>query len=299
EQHNGLARFLEAKGMVTTALDVATDQDYRFDLAVQLGDLSVAQEIAAALDSTARWKQLGQMALTAGKLDLASDCLTRASDFSGLLMLSSARGDRAGMGAVAAAAGAAGKTNVAFLGFFLLGRLEDCLVTLLEAERLPEAAFFARTYVPSSITPALAKWKVDLAAINPKAAESLADPAAYPNLFPHLEEALRAEKMLEVQRTTQLPAVGFVAAAATVAAATEGGLDGLLLRLQGLGLGDEEVVEVEEGEEEEAAEEAEEAAAEDEEEVELDAEEAAEEEAEVEVEEVEEGEAVEENGDEE
>jgi hypothetical protein len=30
EQRNGLARFLEAKGLVQEALDIATDQDYRW-----------------------------------------------------------------------------------------------------------------------------------------------------------------------------------------------------------------------------------------------------------------------------
>jgi hypothetical protein len=29
DQRNGLARFLEAKGLVQEALDIATDQDYR------------------------------------------------------------------------------------------------------------------------------------------------------------------------------------------------------------------------------------------------------------------------------
>lgn len=33
---------------------------------MQLGDLAVAQSIAEALDSQAKWKQLGEMALTAG-----------------------------------------------------------------------------------------------------------------------------------------------------------------------------------------------------------------------------------------
>lgn len=32
--------------------------------------------------------------------------------------------------------------------------------------------------------------------LGPQAAEALADPAAYPNLFPHLEEALHAEQLL-------------------------------------------------------------------------------------------------------
>jgi hypothetical protein len=29
DQRNGLARFLEAKGLVQEALDIATDEDYR------------------------------------------------------------------------------------------------------------------------------------------------------------------------------------------------------------------------------------------------------------------------------
>ncbi len=37
-------------------------------------------------------------------------------------------------------------------------------------------------------------WKTDLALQNPRAAESLANPAEYPNLFPDLEDALKAEK---------------------------------------------------------------------------------------------------------
>ena len=37
-------------------------------------------------------------------------------------------------------------------------------------------------------------WREDLAHINPKAAESLADPAQYPNLFPNLDLALHAEQ---------------------------------------------------------------------------------------------------------
>ncbi len=71
----------------------------------------------------------------AGKLDLAAQCLTRASDFSGLLMLAAARGDREGMAGVGAAAAAGGKANVAFLAYFLLGRLNDCLDLLLDSNR--------------------------------------------------------------------------------------------------------------------------------------------------------------------
>ncbi len=49
--------------------------------------------------------------------------------------------------------------------------------------------------MPSRISEVVQLWRKDLAKINPKAAESLADPAQYPNLFPDLELALEAEKL--------------------------------------------------------------------------------------------------------
>lgn len=41
-------------------------------------------------------------------------------------------------------AGENGKNNVSFLAYFLLGDLHKCLQILIETDRIPEAAFFAR-----------------------------------------------------------------------------------------------------------------------------------------------------------
>jgi len=38
-----VAHFLESRGMLEEALEIATDADYKFDLAVQLGKLDVAK----------------------------------------------------------------------------------------------------------------------------------------------------------------------------------------------------------------------------------------------------------------
>ena len=38
-------------------------------------------------------------------------------------------------------------------------------------------------------------WKEDLGKVNKKAADSLADPSEYENLFPEFQEALQAEKV--------------------------------------------------------------------------------------------------------
>lgn len=37
------------------------------------------------------------------------------------------------------------------------------------------------------------EWKKDLAGVNPRAADALADPEEYPNLFPGLDEAAAME----------------------------------------------------------------------------------------------------------
>lgn len=45
EHRNKIARFLEAQGLKAEALDIATDNDYKFELAVQLGKLDQAYKI--------------------------------------------------------------------------------------------------------------------------------------------------------------------------------------------------------------------------------------------------------------
>ena len=38
-----VAHFLESRGMIEDALEIATDADYRFELAIQLGRLEIAK----------------------------------------------------------------------------------------------------------------------------------------------------------------------------------------------------------------------------------------------------------------
>ena len=92
----------------------------------------------------------------------------------------------------------------------LQGDFDQCIGILVGAGRLPEAAFFARTYAPSAVPGIVAKWKVELAKagcicaaplptalqLNGKAAEALADPTVYDNLFPEYKEALVFESFL-------------------------------------------------------------------------------------------------------
>ncbi|THU45313.1 hypothetical protein C4D60_Mb02t16520 [Musa balbisiana] len=192
EHHNSVAHFLESRGMLEDALEVATDPDYRFDLAVQLGRLEIAKAIATEVQSESKWKQLGELAMSTGKLEMAEQCLSQAMDLSGLLLLYSALGDAEGINKLASLAKDQGKNNVAFLCLFMLGKLEDCLQLLVESNRIPEAALMARSYLPSKV--------------NPKAAESLADPEEYPNLFEDWQIALAVESNVADKRGTYPPA---------------------------------------------------------------------------------------------
>ncbi|KAJ4757210.1 hypothetical protein LUZ62_067585 [Rhynchospora pubera] len=198
-----VAHFLESRGMLEEALEIATDPDYRFDLAVQLGKL---EAIAMEVQSESKWKQLGEMAMSTGKLEMAEQCLTQAMDLSGLLLLYSALGDAEGITKLASLAKEQGKNNVAFLCLFMLGKLEDCLQLLVDSNRIPEAALMARSYLPSKVSEIVAIWKNDLNKVNPKAAESLADPAEYPNLFEDWQVALAAESHMTSKRGIYQPA---------------------------------------------------------------------------------------------
>jgi coatomer subunit beta' len=58
-------------------------------------------------------------------MQVAEQCLNNASDLSGLLLLTSARGDVTGLRKLIESAEAAGRLNVAFVARFLLGDLAE------------------------------------------------------------------------------------------------------------------------------------------------------------------------------
>ena len=202
-QLNNVAKFLESRGDVAGAMDIATDPDYKFELAIQVGDLETASSIAETSSSESKWKQLGELSMALGKFSILEKCLTNGRDLSGLLLYYSSTGDRAGMERVGREAVASGKFNVAFTCLFSTGDLGGCVDLLVDAGRIPEAAFFARTYIPSRMNDLVRMWRDDLRTVNKKAAESLADPAEFPNLFPDLELAMQAEATHESRRKAE------------------------------------------------------------------------------------------------
>ena len=126
---------------------------------------------------------------------MAEECLLHAMDLSGLLLLYSSLGDAEGLTKLTSMAKEQGKNNVAFLCFFMLGKLEECLQLLIErychlprlsylivqclfrkyffyfmvitlyslySNRIPEAALMSRSYLPSKVPEIVTLWKKDL-----------------------------------------------------------------------------------------------------------------------------------------
>lgn len=90
-----VAHFLEKQGFKKQALVVSQDPDHRFELALSLGDLKLAYDLAVAADSEEKWRQLSQAATLQSELMLAGECLGRARDYGGLLLLATSAGSAA------------------------------------------------------------------------------------------------------------------------------------------------------------------------------------------------------------
>jgi coatomer subunit beta' len=187
DHHNRIARFLEAQDLKELALEVSNDPEHKFELAMQTKKLTVnhsttvayypsdsslfnvvvfvqlARDILLEAESEQKWKQLGDAALNQEfDLKLAEECFGRSKDLGGLLLLYTSLGDADGLNRLAKMASEQGRHNIAFVCLLLLHRLEDCVNLLCTTERIPEAAFMTRTYLPSHISRVLALWKENL-----------------------------------------------------------------------------------------------------------------------------------------
>lgn len=178
-------------------------------MALALGDLKTAHSLAKEANSQQKWRQLASLATQKGKLCLAQDCLHQAQDFGGLLLLATSTGNASMIEKLGADADDMGKNNISFLSNFILGDIDKCIEILLKTNKIPEAAFFARTYAPSKISSIVQLWKEKLSAVSEKAGQSLADPEQYENLFPGYREALKVEQFLREENKKKIPASAF------------------------------------------------------------------------------------------
>ncbi|KAK4522321.1 hypothetical protein GAYE_HPESCF16G0201 [Galdieria yellowstonensis] len=194
-EHTKLAHFLDSQGWLDKALELATDPDYRCELAIKLRKLDVAVEIAKQFPSESKWRQITDLAVSSGNLNLTEECMKESGDFSGLLTLYCGTGDVQGVRKVAQLALASGKLNLAFLCFFLTGDTQSCIDTLIKAKRYPEAALFTRTYMPSEMGRVAQLWREHVKKQgNLRLANLIADPISHPRHFPEYEDTTSWEK---------------------------------------------------------------------------------------------------------
>jgi coatomer subunit beta' len=194
DQLNKIARFLEGQGHKELALEVATDSEHKFELALALNQLDIALELAKEADADHKWKTVGDAALTAWDVGLAAECFAHAKDLGSLLLVYSSTSDREGLASLADQATEAGAHNVAFTCRWLLGDVEGCVGILERTNRLAEAALFAQTYKPSLAPGLVAKWKEDLEqGKKARIARIIGVPGDDEELFPEWDEWLKIE----------------------------------------------------------------------------------------------------------
>ncbi|KAL4998031.1 coatomer WD associated region-domain-containing protein [Aspergillus recurvatus] len=201
DQMNKVARFLEGQGYKEMALEVATDQEHRFELALALNHLDIALEIAREANAEHKWKIVGDAALSGWNLSLAQECFINAKDVGSLLLLHTASGNQEGLRTLASQASGAGLHNVAFSTLWSLGDVDGCIDLLVQTNRLAESVLFAQTYKPSRAPELVVKWKESLEQSGKaKVSRLIGVPPGAPDvpadddLFPEWEEYLQLEK---------------------------------------------------------------------------------------------------------
>ncbi|EEA06157.1 coatomer protein complex beta subunit protein, putative [Cryptosporidium muris RN66] len=209
--HTKIAKFLEIQGYKEKALEVTTDFDQKFDLALNLGKLELCitilqqieakekgerediqdiqnNKVATSLNKQ-RWKILGDIALEQGKFSLSIACYKEVSDLNSLLLIYSSIGDKNGLEYVAELAKEEQQWNVAFVCHVLLNDSQGCINDLISAKMVPHAALFARTYKPSKINDIVELWNKQSFRPN----EKLASPLEASELFLHYNMCLDIE----------------------------------------------------------------------------------------------------------
>lgn len=194
DQLNKIARFLEGQGHKELALEVATDSEHKFDLALALGHLPIALDLAREANVEHKWKTVGDAALAGWDVALAAECFKSANDLGSLLLLHSSTGDRDGLKALSIQAQEAGSNNVAFSCLWQLTDVDGCIDLLTKTGRCAEAVLFAQTYKPSVAVQTVGLWKASLEKEKKgRVAKTIGVPGEDEKLFPEWEEYLRLE----------------------------------------------------------------------------------------------------------
>ncbi|CDR39998.1 CYFA0S04e01332g1_1 [Cyberlindnera fabianii] len=156
-----ISRFLEAQDYLEEAMQISTDSDQKFDIALKTKNFSVAHEIALKDDVEHRWKSLGDLALASFKFKLASECFEKAHDIESLFLLYTSLNDKPKLVELAETAKSKGKYNIAFNCYWTSGDLAQAVELLNLSERPVEAAFLGLNY-GVDVSQSVENWKKEL-----------------------------------------------------------------------------------------------------------------------------------------
>ncbi|TID19218.1 hypothetical protein CANINC_003788 [Pichia inconspicua] len=143
---NKIARFLEEQGYTEKALKLSTDNDQKFDLAMQTSNFTLAQEIARKEDSIHKWKKLGDSALTNFQFDLAIESFEKSKDYQSLLLIYTSFNDSESLKKLSKCCIDAGKFNIAFAASWAAKDLATSIDILKKTDRYTEASFLSLVY---------------------------------------------------------------------------------------------------------------------------------------------------------
>ncbi|KAJ3425096.1 coatomer subunit beta'-1 [Anaeramoeba flamelloides] len=211
ENRTQISKFLDQMDLKERALDLAKDPEQKFELAIELGKIEIAEQVADENGTNRMWAKLSDLALEKGDLCLAEKAMLAMNDLNGLLLLYTSVGDRKGIERLGNTAEKDGKFNIAFSCFFSLSKIDKCLNLLCLEKRYAEATIMARAYKPSKVEEmlkllknSLANEKNEKSKFLKKVSNALASPSEYPNLFPNFDIALKVEKNFENKNLEQL-----------------------------------------------------------------------------------------------
>lgn len=154
-----LAKFLESQGHIEEALNVTTDDEHKFTLALTLKRMDIAIDIATNQSNIHKWKILALTAKEASDIPLLCKCLEQSHAYADLLLLYHAMGDMHKLLNLSEHLMTRGDFNIAFIAAFLANEKKDCFKVLMESGKYCEAAFFARSYCPELTIEAFKKWQ--------------------------------------------------------------------------------------------------------------------------------------------
>ncbi|TPX35194.1 hypothetical protein SeMB42_g07204 [Synchytrium endobioticum] len=189
--------YLQKKGYPEVALHFVKDPKTRFELALECGNLEVAEDVAKTLDKEECWNLLATEALRQGNHRLVEMAYQRVKQFDKLSFLYLITGDTTKLKKMLKIAEARGDTMSRFNNSMYLGDVQEEVKLLKEVHQLPLAYLAAQTHGLTDEANAIlaAAGKEDSQPMLPPSAELLKPPT------PILRHADQAWPRLTVSRS--------------------------------------------------------------------------------------------------